>query len=194
MFDVIQAELPFLLPSQWGSARRVLRSYNPGQKAWGKWWNIRDSCNFWLSWIAFNVACGLRRGVGHIRLQKPHNSKFWNFFEISPMNRLFTASGSRGTKLPYCFCCPSTFLALQHSRQTDSRLRKQRTDLSSVSNWFKQISQASWPIVSEWCDVISMEFLYVVYHSSLNYQLLFGKWAHAPSLNRQQNAWVCYCQ
>ena len=114
--------------------------------------------------------------------------------EISPMNRLFTASGSRGTKLPYCFCCPSTFLALQHSRQTDSRLRKQLTDLSSVSNWFKQISHASWPIVSEWCDVISMEFLYVVYQSSFNYQLLFGKWAHAPSLNRQRNAWVCYCQ
>ena len=26
-----------------------------------------------------------------------------------------------------CLCCPSTSLALQHSRQTDSRLRKQLT-------------------------------------------------------------------
>ena len=64
------------------------------------------------------------------------------------MNRLFTASGSSGTKLPYwrtkdvlgqqkwrklqfymmsalCLCCPRTSLALQHSRQTDFRLRKQ---------------------------------------------------------------------
>ena len=138
----------------------------------GKWWNIRDSCNFWLSWIAFNVACGVRgRGWSHSTSKA---SQQQILAEISSMNRLFTASGSRGTKLPYCFCCPSTFLALQHSRQTDSRLRKQRTDLSSVSNWFKQISHASWPIVSEWCDVISMEFLYVVYQSSLNYQLLFG--------------------
>ena len=70
----------------------------------------------------------------------------------------------------------------------------QYPELGSVSNWFKQISHASWPVVSEWCDVIGMEFQYVVYQSRLNYQPLFAKWAHAPPLNRQRNAWVCYCQ
>ena len=103
-------------------------------------------------------------------------------------------------------------------RQTDSRLRKrdisgrhhwlpcektfkerpqtthQYPELSSASDWFKQISHPSWPVVSGWRCVISMEFLWVVYQSRLNYQPLFVKWAHAPPLNRRLDAWVCCCQ
>ena len=147
-FDVIQAEPPFLLLSQWSSARRVLRTYNPGQKALRKWWNIRDSCNF-LVVVNRLQRClwGEERGWLHVTSKA---SQQQILAEICPINRLFTASCSHGTKLPYCWtrdvlgqpnrrkllfymmsalslCCPSTSLALQHSRQTDSRLRKQLT-------------------------------------------------------------------
>ena len=71
--------------------------YNAGQKALGKWWNIRDSCNFCLNRL-HRCLWGEGRGWPHVTSKALQQQIL---AETCPINRLFTASGSRGTKLPY---------------------------------------------------------------------------------------------
>ena len=133
-FDVIQAEPPFLLLSQWSSARTVLRTYNPGQKALRKWRKIRDSCNF-LVFVNRLQRClwGEGRGWLHVT-SKASQQKAVHMVQNchTVKQEMYWDNQTEGNLLFYmmaalCLCCPSTSLALQHSRQTDSRLRKQLT-------------------------------------------------------------------
>ena len=97
-FDVIQAEPPFLLLSQWSSARTMLRTYTMLDKR--PWESDGIFVIPVISVLNRLHRClwGEGRGWPHVTSKALQQQIL---AETCPINRLFTASGSRGTKLPY---------------------------------------------------------------------------------------------